>query len=226
VISRLTTLIFLGRETHAHSPVWECLESCSGLAEQSVICDLGMGPEAAAAVAEFRRLKRRFEIRGYCSVEHALSDFRPRSIWTAIIFGDEVVHENSRHYLWDLAGRHHADFDGAEVPVHAVFANWTANSGHGVAGYKDIRLADSNKLSQLKYDGFKMRFPGANLAPMQLNPKPIWKLLLAFPEQDSPGCGAAYPFEPEHEAAAPAPLRRLLGRRAYSPPYIMDGGNR
>ena len=219
--NRLTSLVMLGSEACCHAPVWECLESCCRLSDDLMVCDLGMPLHAEKTVAEFSRVKRKLRVEKFYDVADVLETAKIDSKWIVFVFGDEVVHEDSMHYIWDLVSHHGDSFDGAAVPVHVVFASWYASSEHGVGGYRDIRLVDSQSTNFMAYDGTRFFLPDSRIAPMELNPKPIWKLLMAFSSADPfGGIMPPYPFGQEHEQAVPASLRRFLGRVACSSPYI------
>lgn len=208
----ITAHIFGTPRTSPHSPAWESLSSLSGFCDLIVVHDYGMKKCLSEIVDEFSRIKRMVVVDTSEPVPLArMADDE----W--IYFGvlDEVVHEDSHHYLWDLA-HHYDEFEGADVPIRMVF---------GACSTKDVvetRMVRRSAAEKMFFDGevFSTSLDVSKCSPSGHLPSPVWKFTWAFPGDPSM-------VEYEVRAGAftniqglPRCVRRLVGRYAYQPPYM------
>lgn len=226
---KLTSIVVADRTVGDQISVWESLESASGVADEMILVDIGMDESSTVAVDEFRRLKRCCPVISYDNIYEMIHNITFDTEWCIVMFADEIIHEESRHYIWDLADRHSGDYDGASLPIHVVYASWDGFTSTGMSlVHDDIRMMDVDILRGLEWDGVKFNARGdLNLAPPQLCPRPIWKLQMAFPCHFLGNKGEQpFKFGEEQYAAAPERVRRLMGRGRYTPPYLFGSGQK
>jgi len=170
-----------------------------------------MSPKTAEIVDEFSRMKRMIVVDTGDAPLSKLGDDE----W--IYFGvlDEVVHEDSHQYFWDLA-LNHEEFLAADVPIRTVFG--TADE----EGLVETRLVRRGALASFKFDGdgFSCSIPTEKRAPSGGVPSPVWKFAWAFP-----GDSSMLEYEPAQGALVgasglPRSIIRLAGRYCYTPPYM------
>lgn len=208
----ITAHVFGTHGTSPHAPAWECLSSVSGFCDRVIVHDYGMSPEPRTLVDEYSRTKRMITV----------DTLGPRSMssyadddWVYLAVLDEIVHEDSHHYLWDVALKH-LEFDAVDVPIRTIF---------GTAGADDLiqtRMVKRSFLADSEFDGdsFFIDLPVGRRAPSGHMPAPVWKFAWAFPGD---------PSMVEYEVTTgaftniqglPRCVRRLAGRYAYQPPYM------
>lgn len=147
--------------------LWECIESCCGFCHDVVFCDLGTPEEILAMMCEYRRIKRIVPTVYY-------GDFSTMSMiasgcrgWSFFLFPDEIVHQSSWHYLWDVSVRHIDDYEGAFVPIL---------NADGIID-ESPRIFSGRLASRLRHDGVELFTKGKiNMLPAGLFPRPVWKV--------------------------------------------------
>ena len=209
--------IFGTRATSPHALVWECLSSLSGFCDTVVVHDHGMPQSLYNLVDEFSRIKRMIVVDTTCpSPISELADDE----WIYLGVLDEIVHEDSHHYLWDLALKHN-EFFAADVPL------WTVCGAFGITESLQTRLARRDVLDQFHFDGdvFSVDLAVEFRSPSGHMPKPIWKFTQTFSSDlgmsDCEGKMGLFTNIEE----LPRCVRRLVGRHTYQPPYMERSKN-
>jgi hypothetical protein len=150
--------------------LWECVESCCGFSDDVIFCDLEAPDEALSLMCDYRRIKRDDvptvyygDFKSMLSIISGDNDG-----WAFFIFPDEIVHEMSWHYIWDIGVHHTSSYDGAMVPI-------LSSCEDGVD--ECIRIISIAAIDHLSRDGVELIQVGSlNILPAGLFPRPVWKL--------------------------------------------------
>jgi hypothetical protein len=201
----LTAFILCGKDF-----MWESIDSCRSFCDKVVVCDLGVNENVQTVCGEYQRLKGGIQIYHYDSI-HEVCFNLPRNGWNFILYGNEVIHEDSYHYLWDLV-KNHQEFDGAMLRVVGVKIG---ENGCLYSDCEDMRLFIGVPLISINNEGLVMSScrKKLKLAPAGLQPKPIWQFNFGdFNGKD--------PLS-KLTSHIPKSVKRLSGRITYNNPYLI-----
>lgn len=216
----ITAFIVCDQTVDTNSAVWECLESCGGFCDRMEVNFISGDNGILDVILEFRRLKRDFSVSFYDSVDEAFWNYNPTTTWTMVLFADEVCHEGSQHFFWDLVQRHGDEYDFAMIPVRMVFRSDSRDSGRAVT-FDDSRLIKSDVMKDFHWNGVEFDYKETfRIVPSSLCPKPIWKMRTSTTVND--GYGEYIPLDPT-VIDVPAGIKRIVGRRTYTLPYLLVG---
>jgi hypothetical protein len=190
--------------------MWESVDSCRTCSTSVVVCDIGMDDASMGMLFDYDRLKGGLTFTHFSSVDEACMNL-PDDGWNLIIFGNEVLHEDSCHFLWDIAHRHD-EFDAVAAPIATLFPGDEPR----IKISEDIRMFSGRVSRSVRRVGgmFCASVCGRDpsIAPAGLNPNPIWRL--AFGEN------GGFPAPNDFVSRMPRSARRLAERSNYSMPYI------
>ena len=104
------TICILGTETHSCDVLWPCVESCCGMSENVLFCDIGAPDDALELMCDYRYIKRDVPTIHFDSMEMALSSLSHLDGWVMLLFPDEVVHQDAWYHVWEFSRRCQSDF--------------------------------------------------------------------------------------------------------------------
>lgn len=164
-----------------------------------MFCDIGAPDESLDLMCRYRDIKRDIPTMTFDSLEMAFLSLSSLPGWVMIMFPDEIVHEHTHHYVWDLSMRHQDDFDGAYVPILCNSFTSVKNS---------LRILRAPLLRWIFVDGVESISDTLRLAPASYFSSPIWKMS-GFSD------GAVIP------EGIPTAVKHIVGRSSYSERYIV-----
>ena len=203
--------IFCTSTTSRYAPVWECLNSLSAFCDKMTVYDLGMSETTGRMIRVFSDTKRKIRVETSVPEMKDLADDE----WIYFSMIDEVVHEDSYHYLWDFAALHYGEFTAVDVPVHEALAEVSEDD------IVQTRLVRKNILDQFKFNGSgtTTQLPGSFRSPSGIMPAPVWKFSFRLPESGCMPYGRTKGFFDSH-SGPPKSIARLIGRTSYSLPFV------
>jgi len=203
--------IFCPSTTSSHAPVWECLNSLSAFCDHITVYDLGMSKATGGVVEVFSDTKRKITMKSSVPKMKEIDD----DDWIYFSMIDEVVHEDSYHYLWDFAYLHHGDFLAVDIPIHEAFVEVAENDK------TRTRLAKKTILGQFWFNGIEVMtaLPKRLCSPSTNMPAPVWKFSDRSPMNESMPYGKTKGFF-DSRCGPPKSIARLIGRSGYSLPFV------
>lgn len=207
--SKLTSYI-IGNENF----MWESVDSCRSFCDEVIICNLSMSDESLDVMMRYSKDKGKVSIVNFDTIEDVLMNIRINE-WSFVSFGNEIMHDDAVHYLWDIS-RRHDEFDTVGVKMLYAFIR---EDGWRFVESSSLRMFNRKTPHFLKNKGGHIYLDenkNWNMPPLELCPKPLWKFLFNS-KDDSCLCNKV---SSEYLNLMPKITRRLFGRLTYSNPYI------
>jgi len=193
----------------AGTVMWESVDSCRSCTDDVVVCDMGMTPTSRAMVDDYVDAKSGVSVVHYGTTGGVCLNLN-RDTWNMMVFGNEVIHEDSCHFIWEIADSHNE--------IEAVFfriALFNPSMCSVPGEREDLRMFSPETSRHTCFDGesFSSICPRNNVVPADICPNPIWKFSFKPFKIDAS-------VTPEVSKSLPKSTRRFLFRSFYSTPCV------
>jgi len=226
----LSAIMLLGDVLLRHTPLWESLSSSILLADELIVVNFSSDELIERCLEKFYSIKGdRMSIFNASGVTREDAFHYALNLccgkWVFVTYPDEIIHENSVHYINDIIARHGSSFDLIRVRIRTYFGSHMSREIEPAARVMKKSLAKFGKeeySSQLGLGG--LTIPDEEIRPhppVMLMPGCLYKLHWFFPGDKR---WTSFNFEyDETDNDSPLFVLPLFDQHLYSPPMRMPG---